>query len=143
MESWRQKIIDEALTWQRTPWVHHACIKGVGVDCGMFVIQTYANAGLITSFDPGHYSADWMLHRSEEKYLGFVETYLDQVDTPQPGDVVVWKFGRCFSHGAIVVDWPTIIHAYRPARGVIFGDAFKGQLADKELRFYSIAKRLK
>ncbi len=30
----------------------------------------------------------------------------------EPGDIVLWKFGRCFSHGAIIVEWPTIIHAY-------------------------------
>ncbi len=31
---------------------------------------------------------------------------------PLPGDVVLWRFGRCYSHGAIVIEWPTVIHAY-------------------------------
>ena len=29
----------------------------------------------------------------------------------QPGDFVVFRVGRCFAHGAIVIDWPRIIHA--------------------------------
>ncbi len=30
---------------------------------------------------------------------------------PLPGDIVVWKIGRCFAHGAIVADWPWALHA--------------------------------
>ncbi len=39
-----------------------------------------------------------------------------------PGDIALWRFGRCFSHGAIVVDWPIVIHAYL-GRGCALEDA--------------------
>lgn len=152
MQPWRQAIVDEAMTWLRTPWMHAARVRGAGVDCGQLIIATYIGAGLVPHFETGPYPHDWMLHQEGERYLGWVEQYLDPVDTPQPGDVAAWRFGRCFSHGAIVVDWPFIIHAYRPERAVVYGDASKGPLARQHLpaggsmaravRFYSIAGRV-
>ena len=43
-----------------------------------------------------------------------------------PADIVLWRFGRCFSHGAIVVDWPIVIHAYL-GRGCMLEDAGKAE----------------
>jgi cell wall-associated NlpC family hydrolase len=39
----------------------------------------------------------------------------------QPGDVAVFRFGRCYSHGGIVVETDplAIVHAYAPARCVV------------------------
>ena len=50
----------------------------------------------------------------------YARSHLDQVlafaveieGAPRPGDFVLWRFGHTFSHGAIVVAWPTIVHAY-------------------------------
>ncbi|MBN8902827.1 MAG: hydrolase, partial [Rhodospirillales bacterium] len=36
-----------------------------------------------------------------------------------PGDIALWQFGRCFSHAAIVSQWPRIIHAHTRAGVVI------------------------
>lgn len=152
MEAWREKIVNAAISWLRTRWHHRQCKKGAGVDCGRFIHAAYEEAGLVGPEDFGSYPADWMMHRSEERYLAWVEKYLDRVDTPLPGDVAVWKYGHCFSHGAIVIDWPTIIHSYRPERAVVWGDGSTGALATEELkdgstqprevRFYSRARRL-
>lgn len=142
MDTWRAAMVARAQAWLRTPWHHHARVLGAGVDCGQMIIACYIEAGLVDHFETGDYPADWMLHRSEERYLGWVEKYLDRVDVPLPGDVAAWKFGHCFSHGAIVIDWPTIIHAYRPEKAVVWGDATKGDLAHRDVRFYSIAGRL-
>jgi hypothetical protein len=40
---------------------------------------------------------------------------------PFPGDVMVFRYGRCYSHGGIVTSANplTIIHAFQPARAVI------------------------
>jgi cell wall-associated NlpC family hydrolase len=57
----------------------------------------------------------------------------------QPADFIVFKFGRTFSHGAIVVDWPLIIHAYIP-HGVTLTDALTdGQLIGREYKIYKIS----
>lgn len=153
MEAWRSSIVSTATTWLLTPWAHNQCVKGAGVDCGRFVHAVYAEAGMVAPADFGRYSADWMLHNSEERYLGFVEQYLDRIDGPPlPGDVAVWRYGHCFSHGAIVVEWPSLLHAYKRERGVVWGDGTAGELArehlkgggsrPREVRFYSIAGRL-
>ncbi len=56
----------------------------------------------------------------------------------QPADFVVFKFGRTFSHGAIVIAWPLIIHSYIP-HGVTLADAsIDGQLIGREYKVFSL-----
>lgn len=134
----RAAVIAEARTWLRTPYHHRGRIKGAGVDCVHLLIQVYAATGVIESFDPGHYAKDWMLHRSEELYLGWVEKYAFHVEQPQPGDMALYKFGRCVSHAGIVVEWPLIIHAHMPDRMVTLAEGDKGALDGRLHGFYSL-----
>ena len=30
----------------------------------------------------------------------------------QSGDIALFQFGRCISHGAMIIDYPLLIHAY-------------------------------
>jgi cell wall-associated NlpC family hydrolase len=116
----RETIVRVAKSWLGTPYHHRAKIKGVGTDCGQILIAVFAEAGLIKDFDPGNYPGDWMLHRDEERYLGTIETYAKRITRdPLPGDIALFKYGRCISHGAIVTDYPEIIHAYKPSGCVI------------------------
>jgi cell wall-associated NlpC family hydrolase len=117
----RAAVIAEARSWLGTPYHNCADIKGVGVDCGMLLVRVFVDTGLAKSFDPRPYPADWHLHRSEEKYLGFVFDRSSEVITPQPGDVMVMRIGRCYSHGGIVTrpDPLTMVHAFHPARRVL------------------------
>ena len=55
---------------------------------------------------------------------------------PAPGDIALFKFGRVFSHGAIVIEWPRLIHAYW-AIGVVWGDATLHPLKGREVRFFT------
>jgi cell wall-associated NlpC family hydrolase len=116
----RADVVNTARSWLRTPYHHKARIKGAGVDCGQILIAVFSEASLIEDFDPGEYPQDWMLHRSEEKYLQTVERYAQKKSfTPMPGDIALFQFGRCISHGAIVTEWPHVIHAYKPAGMVV------------------------
>ena len=134
----RAAIVAEARTWLGTPYHHAARVKGAGVDCAQILVEVYSAAGLIERFDPGYYPPDWMLHRDEERYLATVTRFAHPVVEPLPGDVVVYRFGRCVSHGAIVVDWPTIIHAYAPDRKVSVGDGMSLRLRARLAGFYSV-----
>jgi cell wall-associated NlpC family hydrolase len=125
MDQLRQKVVDEAKTWLRTPWMHEARIKGAGVDCAMFIKEVFVSVGLVPQFDVGSYPTDWMLHRSEERFLFWLDQYGTPIESPLPGDVAVWRHGRTYSHGAIVLDWPLVIHAYRPERSVVLSDVSK------------------
>jgi cell wall-associated NlpC family hydrolase len=135
----RQSIIDEAMTWLRTPWHHAAAVKGAGVDCARLLIEVYANCGLIERFIPDAYPRDFAMHSSHERFLMNIERYAVQIAKPQTGDVAVWKYGKCFSHGAIVIDWPDIIHA-KIGNGVILDLGDQGDLLGRDVRFYSVFK---
>jgi cell wall-associated NlpC family hydrolase len=138
----RDAIVREAETWLRTPYHHQGAIKGVGVDCAQILIEVYSALGLADKPDVGYYPSDWMLHRSEERYLGWLEKYCIEVDHPRRGDIVMFKFGRCFSHSGIVVDYPKIIHAQRED-GCCYADANNGALAAREVKFYSLVEKTK
>lgn len=138
----RDRVVEIALSWERTPYHHRARIKGVGVDCAHYLIAVYSEAGLIEPFDPGHYPPDWHMHNSGEQYLSFVEKFCQPVNYPMPGDIVVFKFGRAYSHGAIILNWPEIIAA-NIGSGVVRGNGEAGfyfnRVKDqpREPRFYS------
>ncbi len=117
----RRAVVAAARSWIGTPYHHAADVKGHGVDCAMILVRVYCDLGLIEPFDPRPYTRDWMLHRSEERYLGLLLERARPVETPGPGDVILFRVGRCFAHGGIVTKAAplTIVHAYAPARCVL------------------------
>lgn len=117
----RQAVLAAACTWLGTPYRHRARLQGVGVDCAQLLVAVYSAAGLVPAVDLGDYPIDWHLHQDEERFLGWLhELGARRVPDGQPaqaGDVAVFRFGRCFSHGGIVEDpategGATIIHSY-------------------------------
>ena len=117
----RAAVVAEARSWIGTPYHHAADIKGVGVDCAMILVRVFCDLGLVEPFDPRPYTRDWMLHRDDERYLGFLLARAREVNEPGAGDVVLFRFGRCFAHGGIVIARTplTIVHAFAPARVVL------------------------
>lgn len=108
----RERVVKTALSWERTPYRHMGRVKGAGADCLTFLAETFIEAGLIEKIPVPFYPKDWMNHRSAERYVEGVLQYTKEISTPPlPGDIIVWKVGRCFSHGALVIDYPRIIHA--------------------------------
>lgn len=134
----RKTIIDEAMTWLRTPYHHRANVKGAGVDCLFLIIEVYVACGLLPRPAIPEYPEDVMMHRGEETMLNGFIANAKEVEHPKPGDVALWKFGRIFSHGAIVIDWPQIIHAHRPERCVVLSDGSSGLFHGREVKFYSM-----
>jgi len=130
--SWREKAVEEALTWKGTPHRHEAMVKGAGIDCARLLIVAYEAAGVLPvgACRPPHYPHDYQLH-SNPKYLEWVQKYCDKTDEdPLPGDIAVFNFGRGPSHGGIVLAWPKIIHAY-VGMGVIVSDINEAILCKK------------
>ncbi|HOQ37934.1 MAG TPA: NlpC/P60 family protein [Acetivibrio sp.] len=120
----REAVIKEAMTWLGTPYHRGAKLKGVGVDCGQFLIGVYENVGYLKpgECNPGYYPHEIHLHRAEERYLEYILKYCNKVDEPQPGDIAMFRFGKSSSHSAIVIEWPRVIHSY-VRMGVILSDA--------------------
>ena len=135
----RAALVAGARAWLRTPWHHNACVRGAGVDCAQLVKAVYVGAGVLPDFDVADYPIDFMLHQNDERLCDAIEGAGGRrVEAPQPGDVVVWQFGRSFSHAGIVVEWPAVVvHAFRPWGGVVETSADAAQLAGRAVRFYS------
>lgn len=130
----RQSVITEAETWLRTPHHNGARIKGVGVDCGQFPLAVYEGAGLLPHIDPGRYSPQFHLNKDEEWYLKLAMKFgreLPDGEIPKKGDFAIYKVGRCYSHGAIVIDWPLIIHSYL-GTGVTFDHGDKSWMTHEK-----------
>ena len=136
----RPAVVSAARAWLGTPYHHAADVKGAGVDCAMILIRVFADLGLIEDFDPRPYTRDWFLHRDEERYMSHLLARARKVDAPLPGDVMLFKIGRCFAHGGIVtVAEPlTVVHAFAPSRCVV-EDVIRQSpdLAEKPHRFFS------
>lgn len=132
----RSAVIAEAELWVGTPYHHMGRLRGVGCDCLTLLAEIYSRAGVISHVDIPYYPPDWHLHRGVERYVEGLLDHAHAIDAPGTGDVALFRFGRCFSHGAIVTGWPQLIHAWH-AGGVIRGDATQPLLARREVRFFS------
>ncbi|HLY04430.1 MAG TPA: hypothetical protein VKR31_01670 [Rhizomicrobium sp.] len=118
----RAAFIAEARTWLGTPFRDQGDVKGKSgaVDCAMLLVRSAQACGLIDpAFDPRPYPPQWHLHRDEERFLDVIgrlvaargrggeipnEAGLPAEALAKPGDVIVWRVGRCFSHGGIIVE---------------------------------------
>ena len=135
----RDAIVSEAKTWLRTPWHHRGCVKGAGVDCVFLLVGVYNAVGIadIKDADIPYYPADIMMNRNSETVLEEVMRRAYEVDAPDVGDIAVWKFGRIYSHAAIVTAWPEIIHAHRRDGMVVMDSGCNGELINREVKFFS------
>lgn len=119
----RQRFVSEAMSWIGTPFCDHADIKGPGgaVDCAMLLTRCACDTGLLAPFDPRPYPPRWHVHRDEERFIDFlVERFAArEIETPRFGDIAVWKFGRTYSHGGVVISDAEVVHAYFANRMVV------------------------
>ena len=142
----RQAVVDAARSWIGTPFHNCASVKGRsgGIDCANLLARAYEESGVCPPIDTGVYPPAWFLHRDEERFVEFVLRY--GVEIPEedvgPGDTVLYRIGRCFAHGAIVVSWPgEIIHAHMSSRMVTPFGGYDGDLQGRATRFFTMWPR--
>lgn len=132
----RAAVIGEAETWLGTPYHHMGRVKGVGCDCLTLIAEVYERAEIVGHVEIPYYPPDWHLHRGVERYMNGLAKKTRETDQGGAGDVALFRFGRCFAHGAIITEWPLLIHAWHSG-GVIRGDALQPLLAGRPVRFFS------
>ena len=136
----RAEVIRIAHTWVGLPYRDGARIRGVCGDC-TFLALVYEDAGLMPHIDIPDYSPQAHLHRAGSLYIDAVREHSHETDDPKPGDMVLYFFGRAFSHGAIIIEpgWPEIIHGDRAAKFIVksHGDQ-GGLLAAKDRKFFTL-----
>ncbi len=112
----RKAIVEQAISWDGTPFKNCSDVKGLngGVDCAMLLVRSYVDSGMLPPFDPRPYPPHWHLHQDRERFLEWIRDKLGGQEKAEPalGDCIVYQFGRCFSHGAIMINSTQIIHAY-------------------------------
>ena len=138
--SLEQTVVDEARSWILTPYHSQQRVKGVGVDCAQLLIGVYVNARAIEPTNgPEYYSPDWHFHHNEEVLLEWVERYAREVTEARPADIVMYRFGKTFSHVGIVTEWPFVVHAVRKDRIVHEEDGRAGVYAPpREIKLYRL-----
>lgn len=147
----RAAVVAEAQTWVGTHYHHMGTIKirrdengkvidQGGVDCATLLACVYQAAGLIPVVPVPFYPRDWHLHQSAERYLSTVLGYATEIPEADagPGDVVLYRFGRTFAHGAIVVAWPRIVHAKWGSDRVHEDDGDNGEYIGRPRRFFTL-----
>jgi cell wall-associated NlpC family hydrolase len=135
----RQAVLAEARGWIGTPFVDMGRVKGPkgGVDCLQLVYCVFRACGLTPELALEPYPIDFMMHSKIERALEILVGRAREVASPEPGDVVLWKMGHVFAHGAIVTAWPAIIHAWKPAGIVMTDTAMRPLLARRPRKFFS------
>lgn len=131
-------LLDEALTWLRTPYKHATGIKGVGVDCAMLLVRCVVDTGLREPFDPRPYAREWHVHQNEEKYDAWMARFGKRVERPTVGDVVVMKYGRVYSHGGFVLNDHQLIHSHAGEGQCLLADTFQSEFIGRPMKFYSL-----
>jgi cell wall-associated NlpC family hydrolase len=137
----REKIVAEAETWLGTPFHHAARVKGAGVDCINLLAAVYSSVGLIEPVELDYYPIDWHMHRDEPRFLAGLADYcgpLPAGETPKPGDIAMFQYGRHAAHGAIVINWPLVVHAWSDVGRVTMTEADRGPLGKRLAGIYRV-----
>lgn len=140
-------MVEEALTWIRTPYVDHAGIKHVGVDCAFFPIRILQAVGIIPAdFEPPKYSPQQWMHKDipDTTYLDtlmkFAKREIFNECEIQPGDLALFKMHHSWTHGAIVINWPILLLHPIKEKGVIGSQSDEGMFNTRERRYFSFVE---
>jgi cell wall-associated NlpC family hydrolase len=136
----RNAIIKEALSWVGTPYAQQAAVKGAAVDCVMLMVSAMVAGGILLPFDPRPYPPLFHLHRDDERYLGWLTAIGNEVASPQPGDFVLWKFGRVYSHGGVIIAPGVVCNASSLHRRCTTNDMGEAWLATMRQRGVTVAR---
>lgn len=108
---WRDEVAGAAGSMCGTPYVPRGMIPGLALDCGTLLWHVYRDIIPLPAF-PADYPADWALHNEDTRYLDWIAPFVQELPRPIRGGISVWKYGRSFSHGGIVLDKKHVIHAW-------------------------------
>lgn len=104
----REKVVESALSFEKTPWIHGARIKHVGIDCTGLVICAFNEAGASI---PDVF--DYSLFDEFQKLVRILNEYCDKESRKiREGDILLFRGEDMFNHVGIALDENRFIHAY-------------------------------
>ncbi len=126
----RELVVAEARSWIGTPYHVGAKLKRLGVDCAQLLVAVYEALGLVEDVELEPYNTQWFLHHTEERFLAGMASYCYRVGgiltRVEPGDILLYRYGRAVSHGAIAVEDELVVHAVRQLGRVILEESGPG-----------------
>lgn len=150
----RQTVVNEGIRFIGTPYHHAGRVLGSGVDCVTFLALSFMNARVVEPITIPYYPPDWHMHRDAERYMDGLLGRCTEVAGPPdrdplPGDILLFRMGRTFSHGALVENWPTVIHSFvrvgvtrtdalRDNRLTTIGEAGEGRGNPRPTKFFCL-----
>jgi NlpC/P60 family putative phage cell wall peptidase len=128
-----QKVVDIALSWLGTPYLHQASVKGAGCDCLGLIRGVWRE---IYGLEPGPlpiYSPDWAERGAVDMLSQAAEKYLTPACKPEPGSVLLFRMypSSPVKHCGIMINQDEFIHAYwsRSVSRSAFGNWWVRRLA--------------
>ena len=154
----RAAVVLEAMSWIGTAYHHEGRVKCSrdalgrvtdkgGVDCAQILVGVYHAAlpDRVPDLVVPRYAMDQHMHKPlagemPELYLDWVMRFGHETDTPRPGDIVLYRWGHAYAHGAIVMapGWPSIVHANASSRAVVRDTGTFGRLLEKPKKFFTL-----
>lgn len=110
----RRAVLACAETWIDTPYRHQASLRGVGTDCLGLIRGIWRTLYGAEPETPPSYTPDWAEAAGEETLLLAAGRSLLPIDTPHPGDVLLFRMAPhapC-KHMGILFAPDRILHAY-------------------------------
>jgi hypothetical protein len=130
-----RQIVDEALSWVGTPFVHQGHIKGTGVDCANFIREVSVATGATPDVD---FERNYRRREDGTQMLIELVRYMEPVEgfeNAKPGDVIALHDGRDLEkpkHLAFLTQlepYPKMCHASeRGVRAHIINAHFRGRI---------------
>jgi cell wall-associated NlpC family hydrolase len=117
----RLALVQEARSWQGTPYRGWSCLKGIGTDCGQLIYGVYRAVGLVPVTElPTDYSLQVAQHRASSEYVDIILRFFREIpeSEAQPGDIVAYKIGLAMAHAGIIVTWPEYVIQAEARHGV-------------------------
>ena len=141
----RAAVIAAVKTWIGTPYRQLGYTKGPkgAVDCSMLIVAGLVEGRVFEAFDPRPYSPIWFLRKNEEKYLAWLDTIGAPTTDPKPGDLAVYRVGRCFAHSGLIIDDRYIVHAYADQKACARTERSWPELANRPTIFYDFWAKLR
>ena len=102
-------------------WTHlgvpyrHRGLKRNGCDCTGLIIGVLQEMGYLKDYKLREYTPDWNLHSKAGNYIvEELEKVCTRVTDPiRPGDILVFRFGRCIAHAGVMLDTCKMLFAHQ------------------------------
>ena len=123
MGSLGEEIAKEARKWVGVKYRHRGMTMR-GCDCSGFLLGVMRKLGFLLNYKLRYYPPDWNLHSGADNFLveeiGRFAVEIKKSET-NPGDVLVFNFGKCNSHAGILVEKGIFVHCYLTGKKVGYG----------------------